>query len=264
LTAEFSLVRRAARLLQEGSVHTLELARQVLGLSGNAGAASAAVFALLGSDSRFEVDGKGWWSLVGDPPAHGEELEGLSYAVVDVETTGGTPRRGHRITEVAVVEVEAGVIASDFQTLVNPGRPIPSRIATLTGITNDMVAGAPFFEDIAEELLTRLEGRVFVAHNVSFDWSFVSAQLGDSLGEVPNGPRLCTIQMARRLAPALKRRNLDAVATHFEVPIHARHRAYGDAMATARVLLRLLDEARLQGIPDLPTLQQQLSRKRSS
>jgi DNA polymerase-3 subunit epsilon len=183
---------------------------------------------------------------------------------VDVETTGGTPRRGHRITEVAVVEVDDGVIASDFQTLVNPGRPIPSRIAALTGITDDMVAGAPFFEDVAEELLGRLEGRVFVAHNVSFDWSFVSAQLGDSLGEVPVGPRLCTVQMSRRLAPELTRRNLDSVATYFNVPIHARHRAYGDAMATARVLLRLLDEARLQGIRDLPTLQRLLSRKRSS
>ena len=118
--------------------------------------------------------------------------------------------------------------------------------------------------DIAEELLGRLEGRVFVAHNVSFDWSFVSAQLGDSLGEVPVGPRLCTVQMSRRLAPELTRRNLDSVATYFNVPIHARHRAYGDAMATARVLLRLLDEARLQGIRDLPTLQRLLSRKRSS
>jgi DNA polymerase-3 subunit epsilon len=261
LKGGLSLVRQAAVLLQEGPLDTLELAREVLGLSGNAGAAAATVFALLGSDSRFDVDGKGRWSLVGEALSLGEELESLRYAVVDVETTGGTPRQGHRITEVAVVEIRDGVIAADFRTLVNPGRAIPAYIAKLTGIDDEMVAGAPFFEDIAEEVLGWLEDRVFVAHNVAFDWSFVSAQLGDSLGQVPEGPRLCTVQLARRLAPELRRRNLDSVASHFGIPIHSRHRAYGDAMATARVLLRLLDEARSQGVRDLPTLQRLLSRK---
>ncbi|MGW8267303.1 MAG: 3'-5' exonuclease [Longimicrobiales bacterium] len=254
-------MRRAADLLQGGSLHTLELARQVLGLSGNAGAASAAVFALLGADRRFEVDREGCWSLVGEGPAPGHELENLCYAVVDVETTGGSPGRGHRITEIAVVEIRDGTISADFQTLVNPGRPIPPRIARLTGINDEMVAGSPFFEDVAPDLLDLLQGRVFVAHNAAFDWSFVSAQLADSLGQVPEGPRLCTVQMARRLAPEVKRRNLDSLASHFGVPNHARHRAHGDALATARVLLRLLDEARGQGILDLPQLQRLLSRK---
>jgi DNA polymerase-3 subunit epsilon len=185
----------------------------------------------------------------------------LSYAVVDVETTGGAYSRGHRITEIAVVAVVDGVISGDFRTLVNPGRTIPPRIAELTGIHDGMVAGAPFFEDVAPELLTWLRGRVFVAHNISFDWGFVSAQLADAVGEVPEGPRLCTVQMAKRLAPGLTRRNLDAVASHFGIPIHARHRAHGDALATARVLLRLLDEARAQGISDLVGLQRLLSRK---
>jgi DNA polymerase-3 subunit epsilon len=256
-----SLVQRAADLLEAGSLHTLDLARQVLGLSGNAGAASAAVFSLLGSDGRFEVDGKGCWSLSGDAPLQGMELESLSYAVVDVETTGGSPGRGHRITEIAVVEIRDGIIGADFQTLVNPGRPIPPRIAQLTGIDDAMVAGSPFFEDVAEELLDLLDGRVFVAHNVAFDWSFVSAQLADSVGQVPDGPRLCTVQMARRLTPELRRRNLDSLASHFGVPNHARHRAHGDALATARVLLRLLDEARDRGIRDLAQLQRLLSRK---
>jgi DNA polymerase-3 subunit epsilon len=254
-------VQRAADLLEAGSLHTLDLARQVLGLSGNAGAASAAVFSLLGSDGRFEVDGKGCWSLSRDGPPQGMELESLSYAVVDVETTGGSPGRGHRITEIAVVEIRDGIIGADFQTLVNPGRPIPPRIAQLTGIDDAMVAGSPFFEDVAGELLDLLDGRVFVAHNVAFDWSFVSTQLADSVGQVPEGPRLCTVQMARRLTPELKRRNLDSLASHFGVPNHARHRAHGDALATARVLLRLLDEAREQGIRDLAQLQRLLSKK---
>jgi DNA polymerase-3 subunit epsilon len=255
------LIKKAATLLNGGSVHTLELAKEVLGLSGNAGAASAAVYALLGSDSRFNVDPQGVWSLAGSGVDVGEELETRPYAVVDVETTGGSPSRGHRITEVAVVLVRDGVVAEDFQTLVNPGRPIPSRIAQLTGITDEMVSGAPFFEDIAQELFHWVSDKVFVAHNVAFDWRFVSAQLGDALGEVPESPRLCTVQLARRLAPELRRRNLDSVASHFGIPIHARHRAHGDALATARVLLRFLDEARARGIRDLESLQRLLRRK---
>ncbi len=249
------LVRRAVDLIGTGSVHTLDLARQVLGLRGNAGAASAAVYALLGMNPRFQVDGGGWWSMVGEAPGEGEELAALAFAVVDVETTGGTPDRGHRITEVAVVEIRDGVIVQDFQTLVNPGRSIPPRIAQLTGITEEMVAGAPFFEDVAEDLSGWLDGRVFVAHNASFDWRFVSYQLADALGRVPEGPRLCTVQMARRLLPDLPRRNLDSLAGHFGLAIHSRHRAHGDALATARILLRLLDEAGARGIHDLPSLQ---------
>jgi DNA polymerase III subunit epsilon len=258
-----SLTRRAAVLLQGGAAHTLDLAREVLGLSGNPGAASAAVFSLLGRDPRFHVDGGGWWSLAGEAPDPAEELDNLTYAVVDVETTGGSPDRGHRITEIAVVEIRGGAISGDFQTLVNPGRSIPRRIAELTGITDEMVAGAPFFDDVAQQVFQRLEGRVFVAHNAPFDWRFLSYQFGDSMGSVPEGPRLCTLQMARRLAPGLGRKNLDAVASHFGVAVHLRHRAYGDALATARVLLRLLDEARAQGARDLTSLRFILQRKKS-
>jgi DNA polymerase III epsilon subunit family exonuclease len=261
---EPSLVRRAVTLLQRGEAHTLDLAREVLGFTGNAGAASAAVFSLLGSDPRFQVDGRGCWSLAGAAPTPEEELDALTYAVVDVETTGGSPERGHRITEIAVVEIRDGLISEDFQTLVNPGRRIPPRISQLTGITDEMVQAAPFFEEVADDLYDWLEGRVFVAHNVSFDWRFVSAQLGDSIGFVPQGPRLCTLQLSRRLAPGLRRRNLTSLAAHFGIPIHARHRAYGDALATARVLLRLLDEARAQGVLDLTSLQLLLHRKGSS
>ena len=139
------------------------------------------MFSLLGSDPRFSVDVRGWWSLVGDAPIPEAELDGLSYAVVDVETTGGSPDRGHRITEIAVVLIEGGVIAEDFQTLINPGRSIPPRVAQLTGITDEMVVGAPFFEDVAEDLLDWLEGRVFVAHNAAFDWRFVISGPGHNM-----------------------------------------------------------------------------------
>ncbi|RMH22059.1 MAG: 3'-5' exonuclease [Gemmatimonadetes bacterium] len=253
------LIQAAARALGEGPRHTLDLAREVLGLSGNPGAASAAVFALLGADRRFEVDGQGCWTLVG--PAPGTPLSRLRYAVVDVETTGGPYASGHRITEVAVYEVHRGEVGEGFRTLINPGRPIPPRVAALTGIRDAMVADAPFFEDVAETLRERLEGRVFVAHNVRFDWGFVSRQFADATGDVPRVERLCTVRMARHLVPGLRRRNLDALARHFGVEIPARHRAWGDALATARVFLRLLDEAERAGVADLDALRALLRRR---
>lgn len=246
---------RAEARLRSGAAHTLELARDVLGLEGHAGAASAAVFQLLGTDPRFQVDAAGVWTL--DPAALplGEALDRVSFAVVDVETTGGGMASGHRITDIAVVEVRGGEVVDHFRTLVNPGRRIPPAVTALTGITDAMVAGAPFFDEVAEEVTSRLAGRVFVAHNVAFDWSFVSGELLRTTGEVPDLARLCTVRMVRRLVPELRHRNLDVVSRHFGIPVDGRHRALGDALATARILLRLLDEARGRGLEDMAGLE---------
>lgn len=253
------LLARAAEALEEGPVHTLELARRILGLGGNPGAASVAVFTLLGPDDRFHVDEQGRWSLSGDARV-GPGLREEPYAVVDVETTGGSYRNGHRITEVAIVQVRDGVLRDTFSTLVNPGRPIPRRIQSLTGITPRMVSGAPYFEDVADGVLERLEGRTFVAHNARFDWGFLRAHLGDAIGRVPETRRLCTLKLARRLLPDLERRSLDAVTAYYDVQVESRHRARGDAVAAARVLLRLLDEAEVRGIDDLFALRRFLAK----
>jgi DNA polymerase-3 subunit epsilon len=245
-------------------VHTLELAREVLGLEGHPGAASAAVFTLLGDDDRFRVDGDGRWSLAPGGTHLGTPLHDLTYAVVDVETTGGRPGRGHRITEIAVVELRDGILGAEFSSLVNPGRAIPLGIQSLTGITPEMVAGAPTFEHVAPRVAEHLEGRVFVAHNVGFDWRFVAAELTRAGIEPPDVPRLCTVRMARRLVPRLRRRNLDALSRHYRVPIANRHRAWDDALATARILLRLLDEAARRGIHDLESLHAFLRKRRSA
>lgn len=257
-----SLIRRAVVRLGDGPTHTLELAGDVLGLAGHPGAASAAVFQLLGADPRFLVDGEGVWSLDPTLAPLGAPLSEVPFAVVDVETTGGRAWNGHRVVEIAIVEVRGGAIVDEYQTLVNPGQGIPSMITSLTGISNDMTSVAPYFEHIAEHVAGRLEGRAFVAHNATFDWSFVSAELVRANVDVPNVPRLCTVRMVRRLVPALRHRNLDVVTRHFGVDIHARHRAHGDALATARVLLRLLDEAGGRGVEDLATLQWYLKRRR--
>lgn len=256
-----SLLRQAETRLRQGPVHTLDLARDVLGLSGHAGAAAAAVFQLLGGDPRFQVDRDGVWSLDPDLAPLGASLDEVGFAVVDVETTGGGVEYGHRITEIAIVEVRGGTIVDEYQTLVNPGRRIPPGVTALTGISDAMVAGAPFFEDVAEEVRRHLEGRVFVAHNVAFDWGFVAGELVRTTGDAPELVRMCTVRMVRRLVPSLRHRNLDVVTRHFGVHIHARHRAHGDALATARVLLRLLDEARGRGLDDVAALESFLRRR---
>jgi DNA polymerase-3 subunit epsilon len=255
-----TLVQQVEERLRTGPTHTLALAREVLGLSGHPGAASAAIFALLGNDPRFQVDAGGIWSIARDAVA-GQSLAELYYAVVDVETTGGGPHKGHRITEIAIVHVDNGEIVDEFTSLLNPGRSIPPMISSITGITAEMVESAPFFEHIAEVVWERLENRIFVAHNVQFDRSFVRAELVNALGEAPPLSPLCTVRMARGLLPRLRRRNLDALARHYDIPIHGRHRAGGDALATARILLRLLDEAALQGIHHLPSLRSALRRR---
>ena len=252
MSTDRGLIHRAASVLEKGPMHTVALAHEALRLTGNPGAASAAVFTLLGPDSRFQVDGEGVWSMAGPRP--GTPLSELRYAVVDVETTGGSYGRGHRMTEIAIYEVRCGVVEDEYRSLVNPGRTIPRHIEVLTGISNRMVSSAPFFDHIASDVLERLEGRIFVAHNARFDWGWVSRQLAEAIGEVPNVERLCTVRMARRLLPRLRRRNLDAVARHFGIDVADRHRAHGDALATARILIRLLDEAGRQGLADLDAL----------
>ena len=257
-----SLVRTAAELLGRGPRHTLDLAREILGLSGHDGAASAAVFQLLGTDPRFLVDAEGTWRLDVSMAPYGTPLRDVRFAVVDVETTGRGPWAGNRIIEIAIVEVAGGAIVDEYETLVNPGQGIPGAITALTGITSHMVSQAPWFEHVADEVYRRLEGRVFVAHNATFDWSFVSSELVASAGDAPRMPRLCTVRMARRLVSRLRHRNLDELSRWFGIEIHARHRAYGDALATARVFLRLLDEAAGRGIDDLSTLEWYLKRRR--
>jgi DNA polymerase III epsilon subunit family exonuclease len=249
-----SLVQTAARLLRERPRPTSELAEELMKLSGNPGAAASVVRALLGPDPRFRMDEEGVWWLQEAFRSVGSSLDFLDYAVVDLETTGGAYGKGHRILEVAVVRIRDGAIAETFRTLVNPGRSIPYGVTRLTGITDAMAARAPHFDEIAEELLAHLRGRVFVAHNARFDWSFIRDELECARGEVPDVQRICTVRMSRKLLPALRRHHLDALSAHYGIEIHGRHRAYGDALATARILLRLLDEAGRRGIADLHAL----------
>ena len=238
------LINRAIEALRKGPVHTHDLARQVMGIQGAPPAAATAIFTLLGSDSRFAVDGSGVWSLVAPvAPAAGAALplDREDWVVVDVETTGGSIRHGHRVTEVAAVCVSGGRIERTYSTLVNPGRRIPRMITSLTGISDEMVRDAPAFGEVVEELNGVLRGRVFVAHNAAFDWGFLCGEMERAVGGRLDGRQLCTVRLARKLLPQLPSRSLDSLAHYFGLEIESRHRALDDAVATAHVLLRLLD-----------------------
>ena len=150
-----------------------------------------------------------------------------------------------------------------FESLINPGRPIPWHITRLTGISDAMVREAPRFEDIAGEFAAHLVGRVFVAHNARFDFGFLDAEFGrvapTPLGTLVTG-QLCTVRLARRLLSHLPRRNLDAVSDYYGVSITDRHRASGDALATAQVLKGLLHDASKRGVHTWGDLDALLSR----
>jgi DNA polymerase III epsilon subunit family exonuclease len=266
LERDGSLTDRAFRVLSAQPLPSVEVAHRVLGITGGAGAAAAAVFTLLGGDARFRVDGQGVWSVA--PPEVVEADRGARllrderWVVVDVETTGGTPTRGHRVTEVAAVRVEGGRIADTFCSLVNPERSIPGMITSLTGITNAMVADQPRFSQVARDLSGALEGCVFVAHNAAFDWRFVSHEMQMATGMTLSGRQLCTVRLSRRLLPQLPSRSLDGLAHWFGLEIESRHRALDDAVATAKVLIRLLDLLEDQGVTDWDGLQALLRRRK--
>jgi DNA polymerase III subunit epsilon len=197
-------------------------------------------------------------------PHDGTPFAEVSFLVVDVETTGVSAWSGDRVTEVAAVLVRGGQVHEAFSSLVNPGRPISSFITQLTGINDAMVRDAPRFGEIAGELAQHMVGRVFVAHNARFDWNFLRAEFNrvanaplDSL----TGDQLCTVRLARKFLSHLPRRNLDAVANHYGVEIQGRHRALGDARATAYVLIGLLKDAERRGLYTWEALDDLMSRR---
>jgi DNA polymerase III subunit epsilon len=171
-----------------------------------------------------------------------DRLCDLSYVVVDTETTGGRAWSIDRITEIAAVVVRNGEIVEVFETLINPQRSIPYFVTQLTNITWDMVKDAPTFGRVAGDLMRVLEGNVFVAHNAMFDWRFVTSELSRSTGQRLRGRRLCTVKIARKVLPQLSRRSLDHIARYYGVEIRGRHRAGGDALATAKCLLRMFSD----------------------
>ncbi len=260
------LSEKAAQYLARGPADVVDLIGHVCNLPGAPRiVAEHMAQAIFSGRPEFRMIDGGRWSFVPlDRVKPGSQtttnLGALSFVVVDVETTGGQ-FPAHRITEFAAVVVRNGQIAEKFETLVNPERPIPPFVSRLTRITWDMVKHKPTFAGIAPRVIDILEGNVFAAHNAMFDWNFVSDEVRRATGAELGGRKLCTVKLARQLLPHLPRRSLDYVANYYGVEIPARHRAGGDAIATAHCLIRMLDDAAQRGCHTWQDLDK-LTRKR--
>ena len=251
--------------LAGGPASSRAIARDVLGIvrPGRVLADRVAV-ALLQADARVARDSNGRWVPAGGPSGECLTLDAARFAVVDVETTGRRPQGGDRVIEIAVAVTDGGGTRLVFDHLIHCGQAPPPTVTALTGISTAMLHGAPTFGDVADRLVGVLAGGVFAAHNAAFDWAFVSGELARARGLLLAGPRVCTLRLARRLLPGLERRTLDAVAAYFGIGIRPRHRAGGDALATARVLERLLVLARERGARTVDDLQRLPKRMRNA
>ncbi len=189
-----------------------------------------------------------------------DRLDDLPLAFVDLETSGSTPTKD-RITEIGIVTVD-GEQVERWSSLVNPHQSIPSFIENLTGISNDMVAQAPSFDELAPEVRRRLQGRVFVAHNARFDYGFLKQSFMRT-GYAFSATTLCTVKLSRALFPQEKKHNLDSLIARFDLQVQDRHRALADADLIHQLWIKLrtqVPEDRLRdavvdlcGHPSLPS-----------
>lgn len=169
----------------------------------------------------------------------------MLYAVVDIETTGGFAS-GNGITEISIQIHNGQEVVSIYDTLINPGQDIPVYIESLTGITNEMVLEAPTFQQVAGQIYGLLHDKVFVAHNVNFDFSFIKHHLS-LYGYELNCKKICTVRLSRKLLPGYGSYSLGKLCKALNLEIHNRHRAGGDAAATA-VLLKILLNTDTDGV----------------
>jgi len=164
----------------------------------------------------------------------------MLYAVVDIETTGSYAS-ANGITEIAIVIHDGKKVINFYETLVNPHTPIPYFIQRLTGISNEMVVNAPSFKEIANHVNELLQDKIFVAHNVNFDYSFVKHHM-EACGFKLDEKKLCTVRLSRKIFPGLKGYALGKLCHQLGINLNNHHRAGGDAMATAEVLRLLLEK----------------------
>ena len=149
-----------------------------------------------------------------------------TFAIIDVETTGGQPFTD-KIIEIAIILHDGNQVIEKFETLINPERQIPANISVLTGISNEMVREAPKFYEVAKRIIELTEDAIFVAHNVRFDYNFVKEEY-KRLGYVFTKKQLCTVRLSRQTFPGLPSYSLGNLIKHFNIKVDARHRAMAD------------------------------------
>jgi len=162
------------------------------------------------------------------------------FAILDIETTGGSPKT-EKITEIAIFFHDGVKVVDEWSTLLNPEKPIPYFITGLTGITNEMVADAPRFYEVAKEIVERTENHTIVGHNVKFDYSFIKSEF-KHLGFHFDRQTLCTVKLSRKILPGHKSYSLGKLCKDLGIEIHDRHRAAGDALATVKLFEMLQDQ----------------------
>ena len=208
---------------------------------------------LIRNDRRFKIENHTVELLQDD--RRSRLLKDLDFVVVDVEATGAkTPP--NRLIELGAYRIRDGRIVDKFLSLVNPEIPIPRFVATLTGISNDMVKRAPVFADLAPQWLDFVSDSILIAHNSNFDTSFLNHEISRVYpGHRMVNPHLCTVKLSRRVLPNLLNHRLDTIAEHFSIPIVSRHRAGCDALATAEIFIHLLPKLEeFHGVKDLADL----------
>ncbi len=242
-----SLRRRAQAyfLRVNRPVASQELARHLFRLRPNESISPLLIRTLLGRDRRFQRTHREFWELARSPYRY-LRLEDATFTVVDLEATGSSVA-ADRIIEVGMVRIERKRIQRRFSSLVNPLRPVPRWIRHLTGIEDAMLQDAPRFHQLAPRILELMDGSIFVAHNVDFDYPFLHRQLEQAGHRLEPMPQLCTVRLSRRLHPEWGRFRLEAVARRLSIPMSTRHRALSDATATAWVLLEELEEMERAG-----------------
>lgn len=188
--------------------------------------------------------------------SRGRPLAELDYAVVDVETTGFAPKDSG-ITEIGAVRVHCGLVVAEFTTLVNPGTPVPGPVAELTGIDDEMLAGAPPAATVLPGLLAFAQDCVLVAHNARFDVSFLTVACEAAGLDWPGCPVIDTVRLARYLMVVpdeVADRKLGTLAEFFGTQVQPSHRALADARATADILMRLIGRLADRGVITLDDL----------
>lgn len=170
----------------------------------------------------------------------------MLFAITDIETTGGKAEEGS-ITEIAIVLHDGEKEVDSFQTLINPGKRLPPFVVQLTGITDSMLAQAPTFAEVADEIYDFLKDAVFVAHNVNFDFNFIKEEFR-AVGYAWTPTRLCTIRLSRKAFPDLHRYGLDNLCRELGIRNESAHRAMGDTKATVKVFERVIEEIGLDGV----------------
>jgi DNA polymerase-3 subunit epsilon len=180
-------------------------------------------------------------------------LEEARFVVVDLETTGGRAGPG-TIIEIGAWKMSGRRLVESFQSLVRPHRAIPRFVTGLTSISNEMVREAPSIEEVLPAFREFLGESVMVAHNAAFDFSFLDFEFRRIFGLGLNNPVICTLRMARRFMPSLKRKRLDALAEHFGLSTEGRHRGLGDARMAAEILSIFIEMAAKMGLTRLDRL----------